>query len=254
MRCVATKHGLFTRKGERYLTCKHIEDALKPFFKDYPDAVLDGELFNEKYRQQLNEISKLIRKTVHITQDDLDKCAALVRYYVYDGYDFDTKHGPAIPYTYRKAYIDSHLPDDDCLMTVPSQPIKKQDDLDETFSFYVDAGHEGVMLRNCYAPYENKRSKHLLKVKPEDDDEAVIIDINEGVGNWAGTGKIITLKWNGETFNATFKGSKEQAVQFLKDKKKWVGKTVTFLYNGLTGLGIPNFARVDINNCIKGDR
>jgi len=59
-RCIATKDGLFTRKGEKYMSVPHIENALKPLFKMYPDAVLDGELFNNDLRQQLNEISKLI--------------------------------------------------------------------------------------------------------------------------------------------------------------------------------------------------
>ena len=60
--------------------------------------------------------------------------------------------------------------------------------------------------------------------------------------------------WVDSSKEATFKGTREEAVQFLKDKKKWVGKTVTFLYNGLTGLGTPNYARVDIRNCTKGDQ
>jgi DNA ligase-1 len=140
------------------------------------------------------------------------------------------------------------------VFTVSDHRIKSTEELNQVYSYYVDAGHEGIMLRNCKSPYENKRSKHLLKVKPEDDSEAVILDISEGEGNWSGSGKTITLKWDNKVFDASFKGTYEQAVQFLKDKDQWIGKTVTFLYNGLTGLGTPNFARIDINNCVKGDR
>lgn len=267
MRCIATKHGLFTRKGERYMTCQHIEKALEPFFKDHPDAVLDGELFNEEYRQQLNEISKLIRKTVHITQSDLDQCAKLVRYYVYDGYGFDDNTETFIDvdnhktrgYIYRKEGLDNLfvelIPSYGAnIHSVFSHKISSTKDLDKVYAEYVDAGHEGIMLRNCNSPYQNKRSKYLLKVKPEDDSEAVILDIIEGEGNWSGSGKSITLQWGDQVFDASFKGTYEQAVQFLKDKDQWIGKTVTFLYNGLTGLGTPNFARIDINNCVKGDR
>lgn len=263
MRCIATKDGLFTRKGERYKTCKHIEEALKPFFNDHPDAILDGELFNEEYRQQLNEISKLIRKTVHISQDDLDQCEKLVKYYVYDGYGF-SGYDQNSPYNVRKSWIDDGLaaydacwPDPtakDYIQLVESHQIESVESLNKVYSSYIDADHEGIMLRNCSMPYENKRSKYLLKVKPEDDSEAEILNIMEGEGNWSGSGKTITLKWGDKVFDASFKGTYEQAVQFLKDKNKWIGKTVTFLYNGLTGLGTPNFARVDINNCIKGDR
>lgn len=260
MRCIATKNGLFTRKGERYMTCQHIEDALKPFFDKHPDAVLDGELFNEEYRQQLNEISKLIRKTVHISQEDLDACKKLVKYYVYDGYGFATSQSD--PYIARQKliYAELFLINSnnklicDHIELVESHKIESQDDLDKVYCQYVDVGHEGIMLRNCNSPYENKRSKYLLKVKPEDDSEAVILDIIEGEGNWSGTGKTITLQWDNKTFDATFKGSHEQATAFLLNRDEWIGKTVTFLYNGLTGLGTPNYARVDINNCVKGDR
>jgi DNA ligase-1 len=261
MRCIATKNGLFTRKGERYVTCQHIEESLKPFFKDHPDAVLDGELFNEEYRQQLNEISKLIRKTVHITQNDLDACTKLVEYHIYDGYNFTDgvdNYDSSTSYFERKtlldALIDTHFKNSDIIVGVKDHHTKSQDDLNKVYARYVDAGHEGIMLRNCNSPYENKRSKYLLKVKPEDDSEAVILDIIEGEGNWSGSGKTITLKWGDKVFDASFKGTYEQAVQFLKDKNQWIGKTVTFLYNGLTGLGTPNFARIDINNCVKGDR
>lgn len=254
MRCVATKHGLFTRKGERYMTCKHIEDALKPFFDKHPDAVLDGELFNEEYRQQLNEISKLIRKTVHITQSDLDQCEKLVNYYVYDGYGFDEKNDETRGYGYRKNSIDNYMKWISYIIPVTDHVIKNAEDMNKVYCLYVDAGHEGIMLRDCNSPYQNKRSKYLLKVKPEDDSEAVILDIIEGEGNWSGTGKTITLQWDNKTFDATFKGSHEQAMAFLLNRDEWIGKTVTFLYNGLTGLGTPNYARVDINNCVKGDR
>ena len=253
MRCVATKDGLFTRKGERYISCPHIFEALKPFFEKHPDAVLDGELFNNELRQQLNEISKLIRKTVHITAEDLEKSKKLVHYYIYDGYGFglEKEH----PYHERKQWIDSNIIGKYIhVMRVEDFDINHQDDLDGHYQRLVDQGHEGAILRRKDMPYEHKRSKNLLKVKPEDDDEAKIIDIKEGTGNWSGTGKIISLDWNSKVFDATFKGTYEQGVDFLKNKKQWLGKTVTFLYNGLTGKGTPNFARVDINNCLKGDR
>lgn len=258
MRCIATKDGLFTRKGEKYISVPHIEDSLKPLFKKHPHAVLDGELFNNDLRQQLNEISKLIRKTKHITSDDLAQSKKLVKYYVYDGYDFNSDtylfDYPA-PYTNRKSFIDGNIIDDyEYLVEVKTIIIKNQKHLDEEYQKLIDDNQEGGILRKMNAPYEHKRSKNLLKVKPEDDDEGKIIDIKEGTGNWSGTGKIITLEWNNKTFDGTLKGTYEEGVELLKNKKKWINKTVTFLYNGLTGLGTPNYARVDIKNCIKGDR
>jgi hypothetical protein len=100
-----------------------------------------------------------------------------------------------------------------------------------------------------------------LKVKPEDDDEGKIIAINEGTGNWSGVAKTATIEWQGNTFEATFKGSYEELAEVLKNTKDWIDKFVTFLHIRYTGKatptapkGLPFSPRIDINNCFKGDR
>ncbi len=50
IRCVARKSGLWSRKGKKFVNCPHIEEELKPFFETWPDAILDGELYNHDYR------------------------------------------------------------------------------------------------------------------------------------------------------------------------------------------------------------
>lgn len=252
-RCIITKDGAFTRKGEKYLSVPHVIEDLKWFFAQNPGAVLDGELFNYGLRQKLNEISKLIRKTKHITQEDLDKSQKLVKYYIYDGYGFTglTKNDKYID---RKTWIDKNiLPKTKYCREVQTYLIKNNKQLDEKYQSFLDDNQEGGILRNLDSKYEHKRSKNLLKVKPEDCADGVILDIMEGEGNWAGTGKIIKLSWSNKIFNATLKGTQEEGREFLKNKNKWIGLTVEFLYNGLTGLDTPNYARVDYNNCIKHD-
>lgn len=253
IRCVATKDGLFTRKGERYISVPHIQKALEPFFENHPEAVLDGELFNNELRQNLNEISKLVRKTVHITDDDLKRSRELVHYYIYDGYGFglDKEH----PYNGRKQWIDSNVIGKYThVAKVEDYFLKSQEDLDRHYQSLVEEGHEGAILRKIKMKYENKRSKNLLKVKPEMDSEAKILNVIEGSGNWGGTAKTATLDWGGKVFDATFKGAQDQLREILKNKSDWIGKTVTFLYNDTTGLGTPNFARIDVDNCLKLDR
>jgi len=249
-RCIATKNGLFTRKGERYVSVPHIEESLKDFFIKYPDAVLDGELMGDGFKACLNETMKLIRKTVHITPDDLIKSEKLVKYWVYDAYNINDVTKNAL-YPERAAILEKVLSYNPYYRKTPSRICNNEGEVMAHFAELIDDGEEGLIVRLLNAPYENKRSAALLKLKPEDDDEAIITGINEGTADWAGTGKVITLKWKGIEFDATFKGSYEQAVEFLKNKNQWIGKQVTFLYNGLTGLGVPNYARVDINNCIK---
>ena len=249
-RCIATRHGLFTRKGEIYISVPHVEESLKEFFVKWPNAILDGELMGEGLKEKLNETMKLIRKKVKVSATDLFRSEKLVRFWVYDGYNFDgiTKSDD---YRVRAAGVKKVLHDVKYYREVESYLCTNEEEVYQQYNKLVDDNEEGAIIRLLGKPYENKRSSNLLKMKPEDDDEGVITDIVEGEGNWAGTGKRIFIKWHNEVIVATFKGSKEQGAKFLKEKNKWIGKTVTFLYNGFTGLGTPNYARMDINNCLK---
>jgi DNA ligase-1 len=248
-RCITTKDGQFTRKGEKYLTVKHLLDNLKSVFDKYPNLVLDGELYSHKFRFQLNEIMKLIRKTVHITPDDLQRSNDIIEYHVYDGWGFEniTQETKC---SERRDALKKILNKIESVYVLDYNWAKNEKDVYNIFEAHVKDGYEGSIVR-VDAKYQQKRTNDLLKVKPENDAEAIIVDIHEGEGNWANTGKVISLRWQGLTFDATFKGTYEEGKQFLKDKNAWIGKEVTFLYNGLTGLGVPNYARVDIQNCLK---
>lgn len=252
MRCVATKNGLFTRTGETYISTPHIHESLIEFFNKHPDAVLDGELYNYEYRQQLNEINKLVRKTKHITADDLERSKKLISYYIYDGYGFD-QLGRTEQYVTRKTWIDSNVVGQYAhIEHVQTHTISSQDELTTIYEDYINDGQEGVILRHMLSKYEHRRSYNLLKFKPEDDAEFLIIDIKPGNGNWAGKAKNIVVKMpNGEVFDAVFKGTMEQGVECLANKDYWIGREVTIKYFGLTGLGTPQFARFDYNDCIK---
>jgi len=263
-RCVATKNGLFTRKGEKYASVPHIENALKPFFDKHPDAVLDGELFNNELRQQLNEISKLIRKTKHIQACDLEQSEKLVKFYIYDGYGFNSStydFSEDAPYSVRKSFIDGnviHL--SDYFVEVITHIVKNEEHMNELFQDLLNDQQEGGILRNMDAPYEHKRSKNLVKVKMTEDNEGLITKIIEGDGNASGLAAKATIVWDGPDgkteFDATFMGTVETRQKILKNPKDWVGKTVTFLYEGLTGKipRKPNYGRIDPDNCFKADR
>ena len=254
-RCLATALGLFTRTGERYISCPHIEESLKPFFAKYPNAVLDSELFNYDYRQQLNEINKLIRKTVHITPEDLKRSKELVKIYVYDGYSF-SENGRTLdenePYETRKAWIDANLVGKyPYIEKVDSIIIESKKQLDTEYRKFLEDHQEGGILRLRNGKYEAKRTKNLLKIKEDEDDEGVILSISDADGNWRTAATTAVVKWKGREFECVFKGSFELRQEIFKNQKDWIGKTVTFNFMGLTGLGNPNFGRIDPKNCFK---
>lgn len=102
----------------------------------------------------------------------------------------------------------------------------------------VDAGGEGLMLHRADAPFESGRSGSLLKLKPLQDAEAVVIGHVGGQGRH--TGRLGALKVrtsDGREFHLGTGLSDEQ-----RDRPPPVGTVVTYTYQGTTAQGIPRFA------------
>jgi ATP-dependent DNA ligase len=260
-RVISDISGFFTRKGEQYATIPHIIEAVEPLFLKYPSLVLDGEGYNHDLRFKLNELMSILRttKASKITPELLAKSERIVRLYVYDGYGFDgitEKTGCRD----RREGLKNLLKGVPYVVWVPYRMATTMDEVHKYYGEDIADGYEGSMIRNADAPYEHRRSYNLLKVKPTDDGEGIIVSINAGVGNASKLAATATLIWNGPDgkveFDATFMGSIETREDILKNPDQWIGQEVTFLYNGLTGKypRKPNYARIDPDNCLQGKK
>merc|ERR1711965_91358 len=86
IRCLFTANGAFSRNKKQFMNLKHIEMALKPFFAEQPDVVLDGELYNHKLKRDFEKIISLVRKQKPTDEDRLD-AQHLVQVHIYDYFD-----------------------------------------------------------------------------------------------------------------------------------------------------------------------
>jgi ATP-dependent DNA ligase len=253
-RCLATKGGFITRGGERYVTLKHIEEALAPVFKQYPDLVIDGEAYSHDYKHELNNLMKLVRKTVNVSPEDFIAAKNKVRLFVYDGYGI-AGLGEEDEFNKRFEFIKDVLSGTPYITIVPTYIVHSHQEIESYYKSFLKEGYEGAMVRDLKAPYEHKKSKYILKYKPVDDDEFEIVAVEEGEGGRAGTAGTVQCKMkNGEIFGASIKGSYEQAKEIWENRSSYVGKIVTIYFNGFTGLGKPNFAQFDVDNYNKDDR
>ena len=102
----------------------------------------------------------------------------------------------------------------------------------------VNAGGEGLMLHRADAPYETGRSTALLKLKPLQDADAVVIGHLGGQGRHAGRlGALKVRTSDGKEFYLGT-GLRDEH----RDRPPTVGSVVTFTYQGTTAQGIPRFA------------
>lgn len=108
--------------------------------------------------------------------------------------------------------------------------------LNEFFSGLVASGAEGVMLRAPGSAYEQKRSNSLLKYKPFDSDEAVVIAHKQGAGRLSCSVGALVCRWRDKIINVGSGLSDSQHAT-----PPGIGAVVTFGFCGLTDGGIPRF-------------
>lgn len=110
--------------------------------------------------------------------------------------------------------------------------------LEKQLDKVVRAGGEGLMLHLAEASYETGRSDVLLKVKPWQDTEAVVIGHQPGKGKHLGVLGALRLRMpEGREF---LLGTGFTDLQ--RRNPPAIGATVTYRYRDLTSSGLPRFA------------
>lgn len=233
MRCIATSKGLFSRQGKPIVSVPHIIRELAPMFEANPSLILDGELYNHDLRDDFNELISLARQSKPTT-DDFIKAEASIQYHVYD-----MVH--ELDFSSRFNYINETLVElgSPHIKLVATVLVSNLNHLDEIYGAYLQEGYEGQMVR-LDTPYEQKRTKALMKRKEFLDDEFEVIEILEGQGNWSGYAKSVQCKTKqGIVFNAGIKGNQAFTKELLT--RSPVPKTVTVRYQNITPDGSLRF-------------
>jgi DNA ligase-1 len=237
IRCVVKKDGMWSRNGKSIVSAPHVLVALKPFFDKFPNAILDGELYADKFANDFNAICSLVKKTKP-TPEDLVESATNIQYWVYDWIVSKT-------FSDRNSDITTYLTNNNVVRRVPTHLVYTITHLNELYEKYVVEGYEGQMVRTD-GPYENKRSKCLLKRKEFKDSEFKILDIVEGVGNKSGmAGHMVFKNHKDIEFHSNIKGDRTYLRELLTNKNKLIGKSATVKYFNLTpGDELPRFPYV----------
>ena len=237
MRMVCTKGSLKTRNGKDIPACPHILKALDPFFKKYPNGVVDGEIYAAD--EFFEDVMSLV-KQLKPTPEDIANSEQKAKLWIFDGFTSDQQLGFAERFEDLKKAIKQTVSKSDMkyFVFVENKTVKNHEEFLAEHDKYVSEGFEGAMFRVPDSPYENKRSKFLLKHKSFDDSEFRIIDILEGKGSDSGkASKIVVELKNGGTSEAGIRGSDDYARKLFLNKKKYIGKKATCRYQGFTKEG-----------------
>lgn len=265
-----------SRAHKEFVSCPHIvnDKIVKEVFNEYPNVILDGELYNHQLKQNFNKIVSLVRKTKPL-QEDLEESENLIYFACFDCFFKDEQ---CLTYQERNKRLvnlarSCWKPGDNqenvikfgrsChILFVSSIGVTgallynneiatNEAEVEDKINVYINLGYEGIMLKRD-APYFFGRSTDLLKYKKFKDEEFEIIDVEDGKGNKAGIGvNVICKSNNGDTtFKAGINGTEEYATDMFVNKSKFIGKMCTVKYQELTPIksdgtgGVPRFGKM----------
>ena len=198
------------------------------FTAGLPSHPVDGELWLGRGR--FEELSGIVRRTA-----PLDTEWRLVKLMVFEW------PGAAGSFAQRVEQLQrasARLPIDAPWQVVPQFSLPDRTALKTRLEAVVRAGGEGLMLHRADAPYETGRSGALLKLKPVQDAEALVIGHEPGQGRHAG--RLGALRVRMEDGKEFLLGTGFSDAQRVEPPAK--GTVVTYTYQGTTAQGIPRFA------------
>ena len=182
----------YTRNGHVISSVGHILDELgRDFLKDF---VLDGELTCASGKVEFDEISGRVRQ-----KDGTDES---IVYNVFDLVHIDDWMSRSTPsLAQRKMDMEE-------LFSTPLDHIRPlqwaylptargPEDVLALMDQMVLQGYEGLILKDMSQPYQFKRSRYLLKLKPFKDIDLPIVDLKEGKGKYEGMLGAIYVEMDG---------------------------------------------------------
>lgn len=197
------------------------------FLAGLPETPLDGELWMG--RGKFEQVSAAVRR-----EQPNDEEWRQIRYMIFELPEargtFAQRAGRI-----RELAQQAGVP---WLQAVEQFLVEDRGALNRRMREVVKAGGEGLMLHRADALYETGRSDSLLKLKPWEDAEAVVVEHLPGKGKYGGMlGALRVQMPDGRKFSIGTGFTDAQ-----RRSPPGIGATVTYRYRGLTNKGLPRFA------------
>ena len=222
IRAIWTGRDLVTRQGNPI-------NAPLWFIESLPmDTWLEGELWIA--RQQFQQLSSIVRD-----KDPNDKQWKQVKFMVFDSPSLQS------PFAGRLQAIETSINaiNKPYIQMLPQLEVNRYEELDRLLDNIISQGGEGVMLHRKDNLYHSGKSHALIKIKPYQDAEAIVVGYEPGKGKYSGQmGAIWVITPNNKKFKigTGFSDRNRQSPPAL-------GTIVQYRFNGYTDSGIPRFAR-----------
>ena len=218
--------------GEKFISRQgNIINAPAWFTKNFPNEVLDGELWIDRGKFEL--VSKTIR------QESIDEAAWQgVRFMIFDL----PKSSEVFIKRYEILKLLVAKADSKYLQVINQFEVKDHKTLQKLLNSTVKNGGEGLMLHRKNSFYKAERNNDLLKLKTFEDSEGKVIAHIAGKGKLLGKmGALLVEIENENQQKIRFKiGSGFSDTQ--RKNPPAIGSQITYKFFGKTKNGTPRFA------------
>jgi DNA ligase-1 len=249
IRCIFSKNGAFSRRGEEFFCLDHIKAELAPLFELWPDLILDGELFNPELKNRLGTIASLVsvnRKEKDVTPQDLIDAEKYVQFHVYDGFG-SNGITQETGFMERKYNVCAMLENKKYCVFHSCTIVFDEEAIYNMLAEVKKNNGEGLVIKTIDAPYVNKRSKNWLKLKIFISEEFQVLYFIQGEGNWAGKVKKVVCKLNvpstngKDTFESNIRGSMPELAKLWEEREQheWKQKQITVDFQEYSEYGVP---------------
>lgn len=225
LRCIAVKRAgevtMFTRNGTRLETLPTIKALLEA--APWNNFVLDGEIMGADWNESASVVMSHKR-----AKDDSG-----MRFYVFDAmhlHDWLQQQSEfSLADRLRLAHELVHDVASDRVVPVEGQRVLNQTQLLQFYAQTMEQGYEGIMIKDLDANYCFKRSDAVLKLKPTQTHEGVVVGHYEGrlgskrEGLWGG---FQVLMPNGVVTRCGGGFTDKQKAEIGLDPDSWIGRVV----------------------------
>lgn len=225
----------------------HVMACVEHLIWDTGLVVIDGELIlpgpyepmklaEEEDPDKVIYRPVLLQKTAAAAKKFDPKISPTLQYWVYDivsDQPFETRMEMLVQ-------LAKTAPEN--VRVVMTRLIHNADELQIFYEKCLEMGFEGTMIRSGQIGYEiGHRSNSLLKLKPTQDAEFLVIDVEDGKGSFEGKAIFVCRTESGQVFRVVPEGNMDYRAKLYQTRTQHIGKQLTVRYQNLSADGVPVF-------------
>lgn len=222
-----------SRNGKLINLRGNLEQEFIELAKAFPkDTVFDGELIVRDSSGVMNRQrgNGILNKAVKDTISDTE--ANMVHATIWDVI-------PVVKFTagfwdveYQARFrMLSNLQFPEKISLIDNKIVYNEDEAHVLFQDYFSKGEEGIILKDIYSPWEDKRAKHQIKFKGELECDLLCVGWQEGTGKNKGRLGALVLESSDGIIKVNVGSGFSDEQRDKYTKKKTLGKIVAVKYN-----------------------